>query len=75
MGETTTPPDKFLRSLGDRDTHRGITGADDTVAALCNARFTPRLMLQVVGPPPSGQLVGGSPALRVCPSPVGLREF
>jgi hypothetical protein len=69
-GETTTPPDKslrwFLRSLDDHDMHRGITGADGTVAALCGARFMPPLTMRVVGPLP-GELVDGSPASRRYP--------
>lgn len=53
----------YLRSLGDRDTHRGQMRGDGTVLARCGVSFTPRPTLRVVGPPP-GELVSAGPALR-----------
>lgn len=53
----------YLRSLRDHDTHRGELREDGTVMARCGASFTPRLTLQVTGPPP-GELTEGPLALK-----------
>jgi hypothetical protein len=53
----------YLRSLGDRDTHRGQLGDDGVVRAACGAAFKPRPTLRITGKPP-GELVPAGPALR-----------
>lgn len=35
----------YLRSTGDRDTHRGVLQTDGTVVATCGLRFVPRSLL------------------------------
>ena len=51
---------RYLRSMGDRDTHRGaLLHPDGTVTAACGIRFRPR------------ELLGGATALRAShPTPV-----
>ncbi len=61
--QTRPKPTWYLRSLGDHDTHRGELRGDGTVLAHCEASFTPRPTLKVVGPPP-GELVTGDLALK-----------
>ncbi len=53
----------YLRSLADRDTHRGELNPDGTVAAQCGIRFAPRRL--VLG----GVALPGHPQDRdqICP--------
>ncbi len=52
----------YLRSMGDRDTHRGQLQADGMVVAWCGIRFPPRLL-------PGGLALPGHPQDRdqICP--------
>jgi hypothetical protein len=57
------PVSWYLRSIGDRDTHRGELRKDGTVVALCAATFRPRLL-------PSGAVsLPGQPPdpTQICP--------
>jgi len=40
----------YLRSLGDRDTHRGELGPDGTVSAACGISFRPLCLVCGTGP-------------------------
>ena len=53
----------YLRSTGDRDTHRGELRRDGTVAAQCGIRFEPREL-------PGGLALPGYPQDRdqICPN-------
>ncbi len=53
----------YLRSLGDRDTHRGALCNDGTVVTLCGVTFRPRLL-----PDSAGALPGQPPdPAQICP--------
>ena len=49
----------YLRSLCDRDTHRGELRKDGTVVALCGVTFRPRLLPALPGQPPD--------PVQICP--------
>ncbi|MGH3845640.1 MAG: hypothetical protein ACRDS0_30065 [Pseudonocardiaceae bacterium] len=40
----------YLRSMGDRDTHRGELRPDGTVTAACGINFHPLCLLRDTGP-------------------------